>query len=261
MVAKDGVMRKTSVRAAATSATHLLVQKAALALDVAPNEFEALEPRLRDGRPVLQIADSLINGSGLSRRLGQVGLDGIPEVIRLIGQITSNESVWPLSAFLESAHDQHCHTACYRCIQQYGNRRVHNLLDWRLAIAYLRVALDHSYACGLDGVFSTYPELKAWPTRSLQLAQATARLRAGTLSVETGIGPLGLNAVVEKRSGSTVRFVLVHPLWRMDSGALHRLLGDAMRPYDKPVTTFDLERRPLRALEMARSALPDPMVG
>ncbi len=229
-------------------------------MDVAPNEFEALEPRLRDGRPVLQIADSLINGSGLSRRLGQVGLDGIPEVVRLIGQITSNEAVWPLSAFLESAHDQHCHTACYRCIQQYGNRRVHNLLDWRLAIAYLRVALDHNYTCGLDGVFSTYPELKAWPTRSLQLAQATARLRAGTLSVQTGIGPLGLNAVVEKRSGNTVRFVVVHPLWRTDSGALHRLLGDAMRPYDKPVTTFDLERRPLRALEIARSALPDPIL-
>jgi DNA-binding GntR family transcriptional regulator len=39
-----------AARAAAISATHLVVQKAALELDVAPDEFEALEPRLRGGR-------------------------------------------------------------------------------------------------------------------------------------------------------------------------------------------------------------------
>jgi Bacterial Alpha-2-macroglobulin MG10 domain len=58
------------------------VQKAALELDVAPDEFEALEPRLRHGRPLLQIADSLINGSGLCRRLCQADADGRPDIAR-----------------------------------------------------------------------------------------------------------------------------------------------------------------------------------
>jgi hypothetical protein len=68
LVAKAGDRTHIAARAAAISATHLLVQKAALKLDVAPDEFEALEPRLRHGRPMLQIADTLINGSGLCRR-------------------------------------------------------------------------------------------------------------------------------------------------------------------------------------------------
>lgn len=71
LVAKTGERRNIAARAAAISATHLLVQKAALELDVAPDEFEPLEPRLRAGRPMLQIADTLINGSGLCRRLSK----------------------------------------------------------------------------------------------------------------------------------------------------------------------------------------------
>ncbi|WP_390348810.1 hypothetical protein ACFJIS_14625 [Variovorax boronicumulans] len=49
----------TGVRAALVSATQLLVQRAALALDIDPAEFDPLEPRLRNGKPVLQISDFL----------------------------------------------------------------------------------------------------------------------------------------------------------------------------------------------------------
>lgn len=70
MVARKGEFMHLPTRAAAISATQILVNKAALALDVSPDEFEALEPRLRSGSPMLQIADALINGSGLCRRLG-----------------------------------------------------------------------------------------------------------------------------------------------------------------------------------------------
>lgn len=72
-------MFQVSARAAAISATHLLVQKAALELDVAPDEFEALEPRLRGGRPVLQIADALINGSGSAGDLESPGQTADPK--------------------------------------------------------------------------------------------------------------------------------------------------------------------------------------
>ena len=62
MVARKGEFMHLPTRAAAISATQILVNKAALALDVSPDEFEALEPRLRSGSPMLQIADALIMG-------------------------------------------------------------------------------------------------------------------------------------------------------------------------------------------------------
>jgi len=60
-------------------------------LDVAPDEFEALEPRVRAGRPVLQIADTLINGSGLCRRLTDPDSDGIPQIAHLMSSILNGD--------------------------------------------------------------------------------------------------------------------------------------------------------------------------
>jgi hypothetical protein len=123
LVAKAGDRTHIAARAAAISATHLLVQKAALKLDVAPDEFEALEPRLRHGRPMLQIADTLINGSGLCRRLCQTAADGRPDIARLIEEILTERDKWPLADFMDAEHEAQCSTSCYMCIQQYQNRR------------------------------------------------------------------------------------------------------------------------------------------
>ena len=124
-----------------SAADCLLVQKAAIELDVAPDEFEALEPRLRGGRPVLQIADSLINGSGLCRRLGELRSDGRPGIIHLAEDIISDRGHWPLKDFLAGNHPETCAASCYACIQQFQNRRYHGLLDWRLGLAYLKAIL------------------------------------------------------------------------------------------------------------------------
>lgn len=250
MVARKGPMTSTAARAAAISATHLLVQKAALALDVAPDEFEALEPRVRAGRPMLQIADALINGSGLSRRLGGMAPNGKPEIVNLIDKILTEAKEWPLGPFLAEEHKDNCHTACYRCLQQYGNRRVHGLLDWRLALAYLRAMVDPKFVCGLDGRFGLYPELDGWLERSHALARAVAAMRPGSLRVDT-VGPLKLACIVETKGSAETRLAVIHPLWRTDTGAAKRLFGSDVRMTDRFVDTFDLERRPLKALEIA----------
>ena len=138
LVARRGTRSRIGARSAAVSATHLLVQKAALVLDVAPDEFEALEPRLRGDSPMLQIADTLINGSGLCRRLGEAGRDGRPEIARLVDEVVGDRGQWPLKDFLDERHVTRCSTSCYACVQQYQNRRYHPLLDWRLALSYLR---------------------------------------------------------------------------------------------------------------------------
>jgi DEAD/DEAH box helicase domain-containing protein len=57
----------TAVRAAALSAIFLIVNRAARELDIAPEEFDVIEPRMYrpengDPIPLLQITDHLVNG-------------------------------------------------------------------------------------------------------------------------------------------------------------------------------------------------------
>lgn len=250
LVSKEGLHSNTAARAAAISATHLIIQKAALELDVAPDEFEALEPRRRRQRPVLQIADALINGSGLSRRLGSMGAGGRPEITSIIESILISESKWPLAAFAAPHHKRVCHCTCYRCLQQYGIRRVHGLLDWRLALSYLRAMIDGEYACGLDGRFVGH-ELEGWPERAHALAARVASIRPGSLTCETLAGR-ELPVIIEKHGGNTTKFIVVHPLWRTDDTS--SLLESPITPDIRFVNTFDLERRPLKALQNARGS-------
>lgn len=259
LVAKAGARTHIAARAAAISATHLVVQKAALELDVAPDEFEALEPRLRHGRPLLQIADTLINGSGLCRRLCQAGADGRPDVARIIDEILNAPAEWPLVDFMTVDHGDRCSTACYMCIQQYQNRRYHPLLDWRLGLAYLRAMTDLTYQCGLDGDFVSHPELNGWLERAHALAQSVASMRPQFWRMEPE-GDMRLPCLVETDGRGSVnrRLLVIHPLWRADQKLLQHLGVTSSEVPTLVVDTFDLERRPLRALEMADGRAPAP---
>jgi len=92
------------IRAAAVSATQLLLQRASLELDIDPDEFEALEPRLRNGLPMLQIADNLVNGAGFCRRLAEREADGVPTIARLIRSMLDDEDDTIVRTFRESGH-------------------------------------------------------------------------------------------------------------------------------------------------------------
>jgi hypothetical protein len=237
------------------------VQKAALVLDVAPDEFEALEPRLRGASPMLQIADTLINGSGLCRRLGEPGLDGRPGIARLVAEVVSDQDEWPLKDFLDDKHVAQCSTSCYACVQQYQNRRYHPLLDWRLSLAYLRGMIAPCFPCGLDGNFDTHPELNGWLLKAHALASSVASMRPRTLRAGTA-GVLRLPCLDEFSSDGRLerKFVVVHPLWRLDSGSIDSF---GILPAGVPVRfvdTFDLERRPLNALKLAATRPEDPAV-
>ena len=249
-VARKGTFSHLPTRSAAISATQILVQKAALDLDVSSDEFEALEPRLRNGRPMLQIADSLINGSGLCRRLGDDRSDGTPHIIHLIREILQRGDLWPLVDLLrvdeEGDHAARCQSSCYRCIQRYGNRSYHGLLDWRLGLAYLRALVEPGYSAGLDTNDQDWPETVGWSARALALAHAVERMRPDSLVAELH-GPSGLPSLREQRHGGLV-YLIVNPLWRTDGDFGEALAGGTSVRF---IDTFNLERRPLRALEMA----------
>ncbi|RCW63651.1 DEAD/DEAH box helicase [Pseudorhodoferax soli] len=236
----------TGVRAALVSATQLLVQRAALAMDIDPAEFDPLEPRLRNGKPVLQISDFLPNGAGFCRRLG-AGAE--PEVLRLIRSMVETPTTDPLiKGYLTLHHRRNCKAACYECMLRYGNRQYHGLLDWRLGLAALRVLVDPAWAAGSDGNWTTAAELEDWPTDARDIAMDLVSLSPDVFTLESA-GSLQLPAVVRRRSRE--RYVLVHPLWS-EATALESL-GTEFEGTTWLIDTFHASRRPQRAIDLARS--------
>jgi hypothetical protein len=177
----------------------------------------------------------------------------------LIEEILTARDKWPLADFMDAEHEAQCSTSCYMCIQQYQNRRYHPLLDWRLGLAYLRSMMNPAFQCGLDGDFDSYPELRGWLGKAQALAEAVASMRPKFWRSER-TGTMRLPCLVETDGQQRVvrRLVVIHPLWRADQALLSRLGVAAPGVRTLPIDTFDLERRPLRALEMVEERGPAP---
>ncbi|WP_441279797.1 hypothetical protein AB7535_18940 [Bradyrhizobium sp. 956_D2_N1_4] len=71
---------------------------------------------------------------------------------------------------------------------------------------------------------------------------------------------MGLPCLAETDGQGRVnrRLIVIHPLWRADPTLLSRLGVASPGVRTLPIDTFDLERRPLRALEMAGERPPAP---
>lgn len=246
----------TSLRAAAISATQLIVQRASLALDISPDEFEPLEPRLREEKPMLQIADMLVNGAGFCQRLTKNIEERPPLIVELIDSMLNNLSDPMVGGFFESTHREECHRSCYRCIQRYGNRGYHGLLDWRLGLSFLRCLFDRTHRVGLDGDFTNYPELEDWPELAKNAAQDIQRLDPYKSEI-VSIGPLNLPVVLHNSSTvSSEAFVIIHPFWDVInmSTELKQTIDSLDSSYSIMfIDTFETNRRLMSAIENVRS--------
>ncbi len=124
-----------SALAAITSFGEFLRLAAAVELDVDPAEFKTgtqpFAPKgIRTKR--LFLADSLENGAGYAKRLAD------KDRFRLM---ISNHYSKVKKAWYASAHKD-CDRSCPDCMRSYGNRELHGLLDWRLALDVAELVLD-----------------------------------------------------------------------------------------------------------------------
>ena len=235
----------TSVRAAAISATWMIALRASLDFDTDVAEFEVLPPRLGPGSernvPILQLADTLVNGSGFCRRLATDRSSGIADVI---ARIVNNEASWPLTAILRPEHVEQCDRSCYGCIQRYGNRRFHPLLDWQAGLGFLRAMIEPTFDCGLDGSFDV-PELRTWRSSiEKRLVSLANYFEAAAIEYTEHDVP------VLRTSHRDTVIVPTHPLWSEDA-ALDLFRGVPGRRVH--ADTFDLSRRPVVVVERVRS--------
>lgn len=252
----SGANHVTSVRAAALSATFILVHRAALDLDIDPEEFDIVDPRIQistDGMiPVLQITDHLVNGSGFCERLATLD-SGDPMVVSLIKSIVKDPQAFPLKEYRSVKeglnHAEQCDQSCYLCLQRYGNQTYHGLLDWRLGLSFLEAMENDQFICGLDGTFQASHSLSDWPQLAERYASdLIANYRTGGEVVKIG----QLTAFRFERT-RTQWVIVVHPLWNVENPT--GILAEAIRELGgRPefTDTFELSRRQVTERERLR---------
>lgn len=263
----DGTNYWQGVRAAAISAAQLLIGRSTRELDVDHRSLEAVEPRpfAMDGErlPLIQIVDAHVNGAGFSAWLGD-DRQGVPPILKHIRHClatakrdqSSRDDIPEALAWSEEKHRQECQDSCYSCLKTYENQTVHGLLDWRLALCYLRAFVQPQWSCGLDGDYSWAP-LNDWPEQAEQVARLNLRLWGGDpredLVRSSSRSELLAFRLTTSTPASKPWVIVRHPLWRwgLDQGVLAEFEAELLErdPQQKVVCwdTFNLSRRPGRS--------------
>lgn len=248
-------LRPTAVRASVISATVMLINQAAQALDIAPEEFDFFDPKMAtvvDGMPqvpAIQIADKLVNGAGFSTRLAE--LDPTSGFSRLEGILNAAlDPTGPLRTELEgSEHSRSCRHACYRCLLRYGNQPFHGLLDWRLGLAYLELLRNPGFQAGLNGD-NREAGLLDWDRHIEESLHSLNQALGGRLETR---GPGWFKAFRQTGLGQDGAWkVVAHPLWDLANprGGFRRFLETEFSPDERYefVDSFNLSKRPFSVL-------------
>ena len=233
----DPAASHSGLRAAIYSAAFLLQRVLADRFDIDPEEIEVGNITTHDFDEHTTVGDIILsdrlpNGAGFVREAFE-SLDNILQGIHTPAMGSYAQKI------LLNTHRTACDAACYDCLKVYRNMTYHGLLDWRLALAYLKVLQYPNYMVGLDNDFST-PELEGWQ-------ETAATLRDNFIAYFDDYQPQTWTVVPGFTAGDR-RVLIVHPLW--DTANPSGLLADAIAAAGGEVfgflDTFNLLRRPAK---------------
>jgi hypothetical protein len=223
-----------AVRAAIISAAFLIQRILSDRLDIDPEEIEVASIARRPLDPKHWVADIILsdrlpNGAGFTWWASE----NFDEILK--------EACFPskpgsYSELIQNSGHLSCDSSCYDCLKVYRNMTYHGLLDWRLAVSYLKILHNPSYLAGLDGNFNS-PELAGW----LPLAEKTRDHFINYFGYTPARFGLLPGFIVNRR-----RFIVTHPLWdtNVPTGILAHAISEAGGTIDGYINTFNLLRRP-----------------
>ncbi len=205
-------------RAAWYSFGFLLRRAAAVHLDINESELElGLQPvqdptnSLAPPTAKIFISDSLENGAGYSTHLGD------PDRFeRLLLFILGRDGSPPDSFYgplVGAPHNRECLTSCHRCLREFGNMAYHSLLDWRLGLDMVQLALEPATEVGFGAPY--------WESLMSQVPQPYFSGLGMTPTTFSGL-PAGVNPI------NNEAVILIHPLWDRDRSNYHPSLAAAV---------------------------------
>jgi len=200
---------RAEARAAWYSFGFLVRRAAAVSLDVSESELDVgIQPINDPSSPFAPpsarvfVSDSLENGAGYSTFLGDER--HFEELLRFIlGQAAPH---WTRGAsatsfhgpLVDTSHESSCASSCHRCLREFGNMAYHALLDWRLGLDMVRLALDPGAQIDLSAGY--------WSA----LGDTTSATYFGGLGLAHR-RVSGLHVGVNPHTNEAV--ILIHPLW------------------------------------------------
>jgi DEAD/DEAH box helicase domain-containing protein len=199
-------------------------------LDLSPDELVVgLHPRQQGEIPTSSvfISDAAQNGAGYAIEIGD----------KLVFQRILNKiSVDLEQNWAQHPHLGHCTASCPDCLRSYNNRRIHGLLNWRLALDAVDLALGRDL------------NLSRWTDSGAQAVSKIADTNTNLRFEVMDLLPVLTNTVTGKA------FVFVHPLWSVLEHGLtadQSVVGSKLRDSGHNiefVNLFELERSPIKLL-------------
>jgi hypothetical protein len=215
--ARDTILElwSTARRAAWTSLAFALRARAAVTIDIEPQELEAGARLLFEQQgallPELFLADAIENGAGFVTYLAD------PQ--RFADLLNDTRT---LAAEWEDLTEHACEGSCPRCLRDWSKSMYHPILDWRLAADTLEVLLDSQ------------------PSRDRWADVRDAAIRGVRTELGWTVVADGARPILDAGGGKLV--VLMHPLEAADPHLRHGMPtdhGTAM-----PVDIFNFNLRP-----------------
>jgi DEAD/DEAH box helicase domain-containing protein len=189
-------------RAAWYSFGFMVRRAAAVTLDIQDSELDVgIQPFTDFNSPFVAasarifISDNLENGAGYSSWLAK------PERFEDLLKFILNPEGHFYKPLVSDTHRQECSTSCHRCLREFGNMAFHPLLDWRVALDMVRLALDPNAPIDLNYDY--------WADLVDRTAQAYFEPLSLTYDPSKTLGGLPFGS--DDYSNDVI--ILTHPLW------------------------------------------------
>jgi DEAD/DEAH box helicase domain-containing protein len=197
-------------RAAWYSFGFMVRRAAAVKLDIQDSELDVgIQPFADFDSPFeapsarIFISDNLENGAGYSSWLANP--DRFENLLQFI--LDPEQQFYP--PLVSPTHRQECSTSCHRCLREFGNMAFHPLLDWRIALDMVRLALDPNAQIDLN--YDYWADLVE-PT-------AEAYFKALDLTYDPNDTLGGLRFGLDDWNKEAI--ILIHPLWDTNKANFH----------------------------------------
>mgnify|MGYP004642169965 CR=1 FL=1 len=172
----------------------------AMYLDVDVSEFsmnycKSKTPKKDSLDPTIYFIEQLENGAGYTSYIGSSDRIATESLIDSLDMTSAY-----VKHLLDERHSSSCDTSCYDCLQDFHNKDLHLLLNWRLGLDLSEISKNFNFVPSLKSIY-----WKPFITKSLETMKTMGTIKTYKEVDETWI--------INKEEQT---LFIVHPLWSKD---------------------------------------------